>query len=218
MNGIHDMGGMSTFGPVPREETNPFHAEWEKRLAGMGRNVSDRLFPSDEFRHAIERLDPSVYLSTTYYERWLAGLERLFVEKGFISEDEMAAALDGWRPQSGVRPVRVNAAEKQSGDDGLPPRFVAGDQVRVSNEHVSGHTRVPRYVRGRRGDVERFLGGQVLPDELVSGRGVRRRPVYAVRFKAQELWGDGAPARDTVVMDLWEDYLLPDGHAEEQSR
>lgn len=213
MNGIHDMGGMTTFGPVLREETSPFHAEWEKRLAGIGRNVSDRLFPSDEFRHAIERLDPSVYLSTTYYERWLAGLERLFVEKGLITPDEMVAFLDGWRPQPGVPPVNVPDEQMPSGGDGVTPRFATGDRIRVSNAHTSGHTRVPRYARGRRGVVERFLGAQVLPDDFVAGRGARRRPVYAVRFDARELWGDDAPARDTVLIDMWEDYLLPEGDA-----
>jgi nitrile hydratase len=157
-----------------------------------------------------------VYLDTTYYERWLAGLERLLVENGFISEDEMAAFLDGWRPQPGVPPVRVNEDEVQSLDDEVTPRFAPGDPVRVSNVHSAGHTRVPRYVRGRQGIVERFLSAQVLPDDLVSGRGVRQRPVYAVRFEARELWGPTASARDTVLIDLWEDYLLPDNDAGEQ--
>jgi nitrile hydratase len=215
MNGIHDMGGMTTFGPVPREETGPFHAEWERRLVGIAAHtISDRLFSGDEFRHALERLDPAVYLSSTYYERWLAGLERLLVEKGFISEDEMAAALEGWRPQPGVNPVRVTAEE--AGDDEVPPRFVAADRVRVINAHVSGHTRLPRYVRGRRGVVDRFLSVQVLPDDLVSGRGARRRPVYAVCFAACELWGDVASPYDTVVIDLWEDYLVPADDTGEQ--
>ena len=101
MNGIHDMGGMTTFGPVPREDATPFHAEWEKRLAGIGRTVSDRLFPSDEFRHAIERLDPAVYLSTTYYERWLAAFESLLVERGFVNRDELDRRTDEYA--SGAR-------------------------------------------------------------------------------------------------------------------
>src|SRR5690242_2550932 len=155
MNGIHDMGGMTTFGPVPVDETSPFHAEWEKRLAGIGRNTSDRLFPSDEFRHALERLDPGVYLSATYYERWLAGLERLFLEKGYITREEMAAALDGWRPQPGVAPIEADGGgarpDARPDVNGETPRYSPGDRVRVRNSHVTGHTRVPRYVRGRRG-------------------------------------------------------------------
>jgi nitrile hydratase subunit beta len=214
MNGIHDMGGMTTFGLVPRDETSPFHAEWEKRLAGIGRHASDRLFHSDEFRHAIERLDPAVYLSTTYYERWLAGLERLLIEKGLIDEDDMTATLDGWRPQPGVAPVEADDGDTPPGDDGAAPRYSPGDRVRVRNAHAAGHTRVPRYVRGRRGVIDRFLSAQVLPDDLVMGNGAHRWPVYAVRFEARELWGEQASPRDTVLMDLWENYLLPDGDEE----
>lgn len=211
MNGIHDMGGMTTFGPVPRDDTSPFHAEWEKRLAGIGRSVSDRLFHSDEFRHAIERLDPAVYLSTTYYERWLAGLERLFIEKGIVAEEEMTAILDGWMPQSGVAPAEADDGDTRLGNHGVAPRYSPGDRVRVLNAHAPGHTRVPRYVRGRLGVIDRFLSAQVLPDDLVLGRGARRRPVYAVRFEARELWGEQASPRDSVLMDLWEDHLRPDG-------
>ena len=173
--------------------------------------MSDRLFPSDEFRHAIERLDPAVYLSTTYYERWLAGLERLFVEKGMITQEEMTAVLDGWKPQPGFAPARAGESDRRLGDDGAGPRYALGDRVRVRNTNPVGHTRMPRYVRGRRGVIDRFLGAQVLPDDLVLGRGGRRRPVYAVRFAARDLWGEQAPPRDTVVIDLWEDYLVPDG-------
>lgn len=210
MNGIHDMGGMTTFGPVPRHETSPFHAEWEKRLGGIGRNVPDRYFYQDEFRHSIERLDPAVYLSVTYYERWLAGLERLFLEKGVITAEEITAALDGWKPQPGVAPVRADGTDTQPAGDGLAPRYSAGSRVRVRNVNAPGHTRVPRYARGRRGIVDRFLSAQVLPDDLVAGRGERHRPVYAVRFTARELWGEEASPRDSVVIDLWEDYLLSD--------
>ena len=210
MNGIHDMGGMTTFGPVPRDHTSPFHAEWEKRLGGIGRIVPDRLFHLDEFRHAIERLDPAVYLSTTYYERWLAGLERLFVEKGIITEEEMTATLADWRPQPGVAPVQAEERATAPIDGEAAPRFSPGDQVIIRNTHLAGHTRVPRYVRGHRGVIDRFLSLQVLPDDLVSGRGARRRPVYAVRFAARELWGEQASPRDSIVMDLWEDYLLPE--------
>lgn len=209
MNGIHDMGGMTTFGPVPRDETSPFHAEWEKRLAGINRSVPDRAYNTDEFRYALERLDPVVYLSATYYERWLAALERMFIEKGIIAEEEMTAMLQGWGIQPGVAPVEGDD-ERRVGVHGETPRYSPGDGVRVRNVHPAGHTRVPRYVRGRRGVIERFLSAQVLPDDLVMGRGEHARPVYAVRFEARELWGESASPRDSVVIDLWEDYLLPD--------
>jgi nitrile hydratase subunit beta len=217
MNGIHDIGGMATFGPVPRDETSPFHAEWEKRLAGIGRNVSDRLVRTDEFRYAVERLDPAVYLSVTYYERWLTGLERLFVEKGFITQGEMTARLDGWRPQPAVAADQADVDTTWMGEDGAAPQYSPGDRVRVRNTNPAWHTRVPRYVRGRGGVIDRFLSKQVLQDDLALGHTGRERPVYAVRFQAQELWGEQASPRDTVFIDLWEDYLQPDEGARESS-
>ena len=217
MNGIHDMGGMTTFGPVPRDETSPFHAEWEKRFAGVAVNTPVLRSNDDQFRDALERLDPAVYLSTTYYERWLAGLERLFVEIGVISEEEMAAALEGWKPQPGIAPVEAGAEEAQAGGDRDTRRYSPGDRVRVRNANPPGHTRMPRYVRDRRGVVDRFLSIQAVPEEFALGDRAPRQPVYAVRFTARELWGEGASPRDSVVIDLWEDYLLPDDEGQEET-
>ncbi len=95
MNGIHDMGGMHGLGPIVIEENEPaFHEEWERRMLGMVRamNVS-RQMTLDEFRHAVERMDPSHYLGSSYYEHWLGGAEILFVEKGLFSQEEYDARL-----------------------------------------------------------------------------------------------------------------------------
>jgi nitrile hydratase len=210
MNGIHDMGGMTSFGPVPREETSPFHAKWENRFAVVAQKIPDSLYSDDEFRYSLERLDPVVYLASAYYERWLAGIERLLLEKGVITEAEMTARVEGWRPQPGIPPAGAERGHIRPAEGGAEPRYAPGDRVRVRDIDATGHTRAPRYVRGRRGVVERFLGAQTFPDDLVAGRGERLRPVYAVRFTAHELWGDEASPRDSVLIDLWEDYLQPD--------
>lgn len=90
-----------------------------------------------------------------------------------------------------------------------PPRFKAGDAVVARNIHPTGHTRLPRYVRGRRGVVQRNHGGFVFADTRAHGLDDRPQHLYSVRFESHELWGaDGVP-RDAVYLDLWESYLEP---------
>lgn len=105
MNGIHDLGGMHGFGPIaPTPSELPFKADWEKHtmalfvaLAGGG------YLNGDEFRHAMERMPPSDYLSTSYYEHWLFALELLVVEKGIITEAELGRAKDNARSVSDAK-------------------------------------------------------------------------------------------------------------------
>ncbi len=95
MNGIHDMGGMHGLGPIVREENEPaFHEDWERRILGIVRAMTVGQHATlDEFRHSVERMDPVHYLQSSYYEHWLDGAERLFVEKGYISRDEFDARV-----------------------------------------------------------------------------------------------------------------------------
>jgi nitrile hydratase len=212
MNGIHDMGGMTDFGPVRPEPNEPlFHAEWEARVVGMVRNIVDQRYNWDEFRFAIERLDPVVYLSTGYYERWLTALERFLLEKGLLRSEELHRTLDGWRPKPGAPlPDGQKPGESERSTlDRTTSRFKPGDRVVARNIHPAGHTRLPRYVRGKRGTVIRFLGMFTFPDTNALGLGQEQQPVYAVRFDAGELWGEQAAAPDAVCVDLWEDYLRP---------
>jgi nitrile hydratase len=204
VNGIHDMGGMHEFGPVRVEAGEPaFHAAWEGRVAAMQRRTSGRLFHLDEFRHAIERMPAARYLDAGYYERWLTALETLLVERGFVSAEELAAgrALTPGPPAPPAPP-----------DDRPPlrPRFRPGDAVRTRNAHAAGHTRLPRYARGRRGVVRSAHGPFLLPDTNAHRLSRDWEPVYPVEFAARELWGDDAPAADVVCVDLWESYLEPD--------
>jgi len=93
MNGIHDLGGMHGFGPVVREKNEPvFHADWERRVFGLlTATLALQRWNIDEFRHAIERMEPAHYLESSYYEHWLHAIETLLVEKGVITEQELAA-------------------------------------------------------------------------------------------------------------------------------
>jgi nitrile hydratase len=72
-----------------------------------------------------------------------------------------------------------------------------------------GHTRLPRYARGKVGVIDRVHGTFVYPDTNAHGGGEQPQPVYSVRFDAMELWGPPTPRKDSVRIDLWEDYLEP---------
>jgi len=218
MNGGHDLGGMQGLGPVdpePESQEPVFHDEWERRAFTI--SVAAGFLGKwniDQGRHARERQHPADYLRNTYYQNWLAGLETLLVEAGLLSESELASG----HAEGGAGDVRVLAAENvetvlMTGgpvtmEIDRAPRFQPGDTVRVVNIHPTGHTRAPRYARGRRGTIEISHGAHVFADR--SSEGTREgQPLYSVRFSARELWGEAASERDSVRIDLWEPHLEP---------
>lgn len=239
MNGVHDLGGMHGFGPVIREQNEPvFHQDWERRLFGIAlATMAQRRFNVDEFRRSIERMPPAHYLGTGYYEHWLHGVESLLIEKGLMTRDEVEAAMRTLResessaatpgpsraeePTPSTRDASRGAGEQQAGsfpqngayklrfDPTFKARFRAGDRVRARNINPEGHTRLPRYARGRHGVVRHDWGVFVFPDTHAHGRGAHPQHCYAVEFTAGELWGDDHPANQRVRVDLWEAYLEP---------
>ena len=216
MNNIHDMGGMHGFGPIPIEVDEPvFHSEWEAKamaltlaMAAWGRwNI-------DASRHARERLAPLTYLQFTYYERWIAALTNLMVERGLITVEDLdrghpAPEEERLSPPLAAGNVAAVLAKGGPAARALDstPKFKVGDRVVTSTASPTGHTRLPRYARGRRGEIVRHHGGHVLPDSNAHFRGESPQHLYTVRFSARELWGPKAAAKDTVCLDLWESYL-----------
>jgi nitrile hydratase len=216
MNGVHDMGGMTCYGPIVREDNEPiFHAPWERRVFGLTMLAMGRIDTLDAFRHAIERMDPAHYLSSSYYEHWLAALETLAVEKGVLTPEELASGVvKGARagaepplPPEAVPHVVTQGAPCNRPEGRLTPRFKVGDRVKAKNLNPIGHTRLPRYVRGKTGVIDRVHGTFVFPDTNAHGKGEQPQPLYCVRFAAAELWGPEAADKDTLRIDLWEDYL-----------
>ena len=221
MNGIHDMGGMHGFGPVEREENEPvFHHAWEGRVFAM-RVVTPVPIPGGA-RYNIETMDPGHYLQSSYYEKWLHARVKGLIDSGVLTLDDLHAreALYRERPDTPVPqredPQRV--AEVLAGlrthrsprrDVKAEPAFGVGDAVRARNLHPLGHTRLPRYVRGKRGVVVRYYGFQDVQDTPPPGGAVEAQAVYVVRFAAAELWGHAAEANSTVCIDMWESYLEP---------
>jgi nitrile hydratase len=224
MNGPHDMGGMHGFGPIVREENEPvFHEEWERVVFAMSRATRAReMINIDESRHGIERMPPAEYLASSYYERWLSSLERNLIDKGVITRDELEerTALLREHPET-PRPQREDPSlvallqTPASGQllyqrDGPDARFAAGDRVVTRNVHPTGHTRLPRYARGKRGAIHAVRGCYVFPDTHAHGQGEQPQPMYTVTFEGAELWGPSSEPRERVYIDLWESYLEPD--------
>lgn len=212
------MGGMTCFGAVRREAGEPvFHEDWERRVFAMNLAALAFLGPVDRARHAIERMDPIKYLTTSYYEHWLAGIETLMKDLGYATQAEIESGRTEMRkdtphppPDAAMIEALVRQGIPASREEGrLTLRFKAGDAVRARNIDVSGHTRLPRYVRGKVGVVEAHHGSHVFPDTAAHDRGENAQPLYTVRFEARELWGENVERRDCVFIDLWEDYLEP---------
>lgn len=221
MDGIHDMGGKQGFGPVLPEVDEPvFHERWEARVFAimLGARRAGILKNGDQFRYAIERIDPVAYLTHGYYGRWLGGLETLLVEAGVVSQASLGerVAERGGDPGAGVaaRPAAqpdVIAYGSQEVHSRRPlsaaPRFRVGEPVRASSTPKVGHTRLPAYARGRTGWIHSWHDGWVFPDSNAHGLGENPQHLYTVAFAGETLWGpDGEPGL-TVYLDLFESYL-----------
>lgn len=217
MNGVHDMGGMHGMGPVEIEKNEPvFHAEWERRVFALRlASVFHGKWNGNMNRYAVEQMPPVRYLAATYYERVLFGLEKLLVEQGLVTAKELEtgraegkANVAGVLGVAGVETLLRNRIRARR-DDNVPPKFKAGDRVVARNIHPAGHTRLPRYARGRRGVIDRDYGVFIFPDSSAMSRDPKPQHLYGVRFAARELWGSGVSARDSVYVNLWDDHLDP---------
>ncbi len=216
MDGVHDMGGMHGFGPVDPASEDPYHEQWEVRVHA----ISTALAAPGGGRFALESLSPEVYLASSYYERWLQARVNTLVAHGYITQQELDVTLDRYRQDPAARlpaddPARYKIALAETGSRGqkdvesVDPvaRFGTGDQVLVKTTHPKGHTRLPRYVRGKPGKVIRVYRAQGFQDGEPMSDHTGTQPMYAVWFDGLELWGDHAEANSSVVLDMWEAYL-----------
>jgi nitrile hydratase len=221
MNGVHDMGGQQGFGPVRPQANEPlFHADWEKRALAVTLAMgAGGQWNIDLSRSARESLPPADYLGSSYYAIWIQALERLMLERGLVTAQELSGTdTVPASPVAAFRTLRADtvAASLARGTPAdrtvdRPPAFAAGQRVRARNMHPMGHTRLPRYVRGHVGTVTLVHGAHVFPDHHVS----RTLPpfdddpqwLYTVEFDAKELWGDQGDAAVRISVDAWEPYL-----------
>jgi nitrile hydratase beta subunit len=218
MNGVHDMGGMDGFGKVEAEPDEPtFHAPWEGRVMAMVRAMGANAgFNIDMQRFSRESIAPATYLSASYYQKWLLGLMRTLVDNKLVGADEVAA---GRSLRAGAALPRGKFETKDVArimtrgtfqrDVASAPKFKVGDKVRARNINPTTHTRLPRYVRGHTGTVERISGSHVFPDTQAHGRGENPQWLYTVVFSGRDLWGDDADPTVKVSVDAFEPYLEP---------
>ncbi len=225
MDGIHDLGGKQGFGKIIREPQEPaFHERWEASVYTAMTAIVRRgwLGNIDRFRHAIERIEPSAYLTHSYYGRWLAGLETLLEEGGHLTcedLDRLVRQKGGFdEDQALVRAARPSlyfnvSSPSESGGLGArrevsrTPHFALGERVRTSAHGHDGHTRLPGYVRDKIGEVVALHGAWVYPDSNAHGGGEQPCHLYTIAFEGSELWGSGGEPGTEVCVDLFEPYL-----------
>ncbi len=201
MDGVHDMGGRQGFGRVRYAPDAPvFHADWERRANALyGLAVRLGVFTMDEYRHAIERMEPRHYMAASYYERTLTSLATLLTEKGATTREELERLAGGAFPLAGPSAEgRSNHPDRQ--------RFFPGDKVRVRNDFFAGHIRLPGYIRGKAGVVVRETPAYPFPDAHAHGVEAADEPTYDVAFRTEDLWPqDSDPA--LVHVGVFQSYL-----------
>ena len=220
MNGVHDMGGMQGFGPVRPEANEPlFHAPWERKALAMTVAMGAcGQWNIDISRSARESLPPAQYLGSSYYAIWVAGLEKLMLQRGMVNAAELQTGHANTPPLTGVRKLdagqtTIALAQGSASTRAIevPPRFAVGQRVRARQIHPVSHTRLPRYVRGHTGIIERIHGAHVFPDTRVSRPlppfGDEAHWLYTVVFEGRALWGSSASPGLLVSVDAWEPYL-----------
>lgn len=208
-----DLGGTTGHGPIAYErEGVVFHHDWEARALALtlaagppgGWNI-------DISRSARETL-PN-YLDLTYYAIWTAALEHLVVDHGLVTRAEFEAGHASGPGDPSRRVLRAEAVPAvlaaggpTSREPRAPNRFEIGDRVRTRADHVDHHTRLPAYVSGQIGVVERVHGAHVFPDTNARGLGEQPQWLYTVVFNAIDLWDEAAPGQ-RVSVDAWDSYL-----------
>jgi nitrile hydratase len=209
---------MHGMGPIQPEKNEPvFHEPWEGRSYAVTRAMGAwGKWNLDTSRFQRELIAPVDYFQMSYYERWIVALVELMLKAGLVTRTE----LDTGRPDPGLPkqsppltaekvPILVSKGIPASRNVPVAANFHAGQRVRARNINPVGHTRVPRYARGKTGTIDRDHGVFLFPDTNSLFLGEKPQHVYSVRFSSTELWGDQAKPQDAVYLDLWEDYLEP---------
>jgi nitrile hydratase len=211
-----DLGGQTGHGPVhPEAQGNPFHAAWEARALALTLAMgATGAWNIDMSRAARETLGD--YANSSYFRIWIGALEKLLVDAGLVQPDEIAVGHSRHATAGVARVLRagevatvLSRGSPTERTASRPARFAPGERVRMHSRPVPHHTRLPAYVRGREGVVERVHGMHVFADSHAQGLGEQPQWLYGVVFDADQLWGADAAPGTRVSVDAWESYLQP---------
>lgn len=217
MDGIHDLGGKEGYGPIDVDEPEvAFHEAWEGRMWAISRIARAPDWTIDWWRHVRELIVPTDYLARPYFDSWAQTHLAAFIDSGIFTLEEgvtgkCANGPSGTPPALTVEDVITNTrshAHRFDRETDQPPAYKVGDEVRTNRLGRQHHTRLPEYVRGKRGRVHAHHGAHVFPDLSARGEEVAEH-LYSVAFEARELWHEGKGKCDRVFLDLWESYLEP---------
>lgn len=219
MDGIHDLGGMHGFGAIPIEDEDyVFKHQWQRRSFGLAQALAGPArYCADMHRHKIECIPPVDYLEMDYFEKWAVATSELLVDMGLANRRELQTGTKEFDvdlinhppigPNDLVRAMR-DGVQLKFPDDTCIARFAIGDQVRVRSDAPPHHSRVPRYVRNRVGEIVGIHGVFQFADSVAQNAGPSPQHCYAVAFTAACLWGNDAEApTDMIQLDLAEAYL-----------
>ena len=212
MDGPQDLGGKESFGPIEIDSPDYRH-DWERRqwaISTMARVPGQTI---DWFRHALETMPPSVYLSVPYFQKWNANYMAMAIDAGQFTLDDCVKGTTG-KSEPSAKPLTVDqceAAQRTYNADfsveiDTPPAFAPGDTVRTKARPKPGHTRLPAYARAATGTIIAHHGAHLYADAGARGEHIAHH-LYTVEFRAGELWTDAENPDDSVCLDLWEPYL-----------
>ena len=213
MDGIHDLGGKQGFGPID-VSAPPFSHDWEKRMWAVAKNSGAPDWTLDWWRCVAEQIPPATYLSVSYFEKWCLTYMSAFLCSGVFTREEILSGHTENRALPAAPSGVAGALERLRANElffdrplDTPPAFSIGDRVETVRHTTSRHSRLPAYARGRCGAVIAHHGGHIFADANARGEDEVQH-LYTVEFRAVDLWGEEADARDTVTLDLWESYLV----------
>ena len=232
----HYLGGLEGLDAVDVEK-RVFVEPWEKRIFGIhvammatSQHLEEAQKISTNFkdewtwahlRTGAEALNPFDYFKYRYYEKWLGGISGFFIEKGYITEQELnerteaySKSMDNPLPDATNQEIDsqvihyLRTGDNPYRDIDRKNQFEVGQKVRIKNPLVEDHTRLPGFLREKTGIIDFVYKGNYTYFVSTGPDGLGEpMPSYRVRFEPEEIWGKLTEPNTFIYADLFEVYL-----------